>query len=346
MRRAFDRFFFRRRRGKDSATERDEVATIRRPRVLVGVQLHEEAMARLRDAADVTEVEEAVLQEKVELLRIIGEYDGAIIALPPFDRDVIARAARLKVISRRGVGYDTVDLRAAAARGIRVTITPALSETVADLAFALILATARAIPQAHAFVTAGRWQRRSDRDVFIGSDVSGKTLGIIGLGRIGSCVARRGVGFSMETIYYDVQRNHDAERRLGVTYRPLGHLLSEADIVTLHVPLSAETRGLLGPEELRQMKPTAILVNTSRGPVVDANALRRALREKWIAAAGLDVFEDEPVRPDDSLLTCENVVLTPHIASATRDCRRRCALLAVENALRVLRGVEPRYAVA
>lgn len=319
--------------------------TTRRPKVLVGVRLHEDAMARLREVVEVTEVEEAVLQEKAELLQIIGEYDGAIIVLPPFDRDVIARATRLKVISRRGVGCDNVDLRAAAARGIRVTITPALSETVADMAFALILTTARAIPQAHTFVKTGRWRRRSDRNVFMGTDVFGKTLGIIGLGRIGSCVARRGVGFDMETIYYDVQRNPDAEHRLGIAYRPLGHLLSEADIVTLHVPLTEGTRGLLGPEELKRMKPTAILVNTSRGPVVDAKALHRALREKWIAAAGLDVFEDEPVRPDDPLLTCDNVVLTPHMASATRDCRRRCALLAVENTLRVLRGEEPRYAV-
>jgi D-3-phosphoglycerate dehydrogenase len=314
--------------------------------MLVGVRLHEDAMARLREGADVTVVDEAVLQEKTELLRIIDEYDGAIIALPPFDRDVMTRASRLKVISRRGVGCDNVDLHAATAQGIRVTITPTLSETVADMAFALILATARAIPQAHTFVKAGQWQHRSDRDAFMGSDVFGKTLGIVGLGRIGSCVAKRGSGFDMETIYHDVQRNRDAERRLGVTYRPLGHLLTEADIVTLHVPLSEGTRGFLGTEELKQMKPTAILVNTSRGPVVDAKALYRALREKWIAAAGLDVYEDEPVDPDDPLLTLENVVLTPHIASATRDCRRRCALLAVENALRVLRGEESRYAVA
>ena len=316
-----------------------------RPKVLVAVTLHEDAMKRLKEVADVDEVKESVIQKKERLLKVIGKYDGAIVALPPFDREVISKAKRLKIISRHGVGYESIDIRAAKELGIYVTITPALSETVADMAFALILGAARMLPQAHMFVRMGKWKERSERSLFTGMDVFGKTLGIIGLGRIGSIVAKRGKGFDMKVLYHDVVRNKKAEEALGLEYRSMPQLLVEADFVTIHTPLTEETKGLIGEKELKSMKKSAILVNTSRGPVVDEKALYRALREDWIAGAGLDVFEDEPINPDSPLLTLDNVVFAPHIAGTTKECRRRCALLAVENTIRVLKGEKPLYPV-
>jgi len=265
--------------------------------------------------------------------------------VPPFDGEVIAKARRLKIISRRGVGYDNVDVRAAKERGIAVTITPANAVTVADMAFALLLTAARRVIQAHSFVKNRQWKPSADRDAFLGVDVGGKTLGIIGLGRVGSLVAKRGKGFDMKVLYYDVIRNTKLETELPVQYCPLKQLLAEADFVSLHVFLSAETKGLIGEEELRIMKKQAILVNTSRGPVIDEKALYRALKENWIAFSGLDVFEDEPIKPDNPLLDLENVVLTPHIAGTTEECRRRCSMLAVENTIRVLKGEPPLHPV-
>jgi len=322
-----------------------KVRLLAKPKVLVGVAINEDAVKRLKDEADVDVVEESAIQAKDKLLEIIGNYEGVIVALPPFDREVIAAAKKLKVISRHGVGYDNVDVEAAKKHGIYVTITPALSETVADMAFALLLATARKVPQAHIYVKNGQWKERADRRVYMGVDVFGKTLGVIGLGRIGSFVAKRGRGFDMNVIYYDAIRNRKLEEERVVEYRPLRQLLTEADFISIHTPLTKETRGLIGEEELKAMKRSVILVNTSRGPVINEKALYRALKEGWIAAAGLDVFEDEPIHPDSPLLTLDNVVFTPHIAGSTWECRRRCALMAIENTLRVLRGEKPLYSV-
>lgn len=316
-----------------------------KPKVLVGVYLHEDDLCRLRAVAEVNVVDDSVLWRKEKLLGIIGDYDGVIIAVPPFDREVIEKARKLKVISRRGVGYDNVDVEAANERGIYVTITPANAVTVADMTFALLLSSARMIPQAHFFVKNRMWKESSDRDAYIGIDVHGKTLGIIGLGRIGALVAKRGKGFEMRLLYFDVVRKEGLEKELNVEYLPFERLLSESDFVTLHVPLSEETRGLIGEEELRIMKETAILINTSRGPIVDEEALYKALKEGWIAGAGLDVFENEPIETDSPLLTLDNVIFTPHIAGTTRECRRRCSRLAVENTIRVLRGEKPLYPV-
>jgi glyoxylate reductase len=189
------------------------------------------------------------------------------------------------------------------------------------------------------------WRKRADRSAFMGVDVFGKNLGLIGLGRIGSIVAKRGRGFDMNVLYYDIIRNRRLEEEHVAEYRPLNQLLAEADFISIHTPLTEETRGLVGEKELKEMKKTAILVNTSRGPVIDEKALYRALKEGWIAAAGLDVFEEEPTSPDNPLLTLDNVVLTPHIAGSTWECRRRCAMMAVENTIRVLKGEKPLYSV-
>lgn len=314
----------------------------RRPKVLVGTAVDEDAVKPLRELADVDFVKEASIQTKEGLMRIIGDYDAAIVAVPPFDREVLSMAPRLRVISRVGVGFDTVDVRAAVERGIRVAITPVLSETVAETTFALMLAAARKIPQAHIYVTGGRWRKRTERDLFMGVDLFRKVLGIIGLGRIGSVVAKRGRAFEMTVLYYDMVRRPELEAE-GVGYRKLDGLLAEADFLSVNVPLTGETTGMIGERELRLMKKTAILVNTSRGAVIDEKALCVALKEGWIAAAALDVFEEEPISPDSPLLTLDNVVLTPHIGGATVECRRRCIAMAVENTVRVLKGEPPLH---
>jgi glyoxylate reductase len=221
-----------------------------------------------------------------------------------------------------------------------VTNTPGvLTETTADFTWTLLLATARRVAEADAYTRDGRF-REWGLLLLLGTDVHGKTLGILGLGRIGKAVARRAQGFAMRILYHDAIRDEAAERELGVIYRDKATVLQEADFVTLHVPLLDETRHYIGEAELRRMKPTAFLINASRGPVVHEAALVRALDEGWIAGAGLDVYEEEP-RLHPGLLACRNTVLAPHIASASRETRLRMALMAVDNCLAVLEGRTP-----
>jgi glyoxylate reductase len=319
--------------------------SVRKPRVLVGIQLHSEAMQQLQAVAEVDVQDLTRLQDKTYLQSIIGAYDGIIVAPIPLDREVLQYALSLKVISRRGVGYDTVDIQTATEQGIYVTVTPVLSGTVADLAFALLLATARHVPQAHQLISKQCWLKRQDRDQYIGSDVFGKTLGIIGLGRIGSEMVKRARGFEMPLLYYDLIRNYTHEEEYQIQFQPLHRVLAEADFISIHVPLTPRTRGLIGEPELKMMKRTAIIINTARGAIIDEKALYTALHEKWIAGAGLDVFEDEPIHPDNPLLALNNVVLTPHLAGATLECRRRTATVAVENVIHVLQGTRPRYSI-
>jgi lactate dehydrogenase-like 2-hydroxyacid dehydrogenase len=245
------------------------------------------------------------------------------------------------VISNVAVGFDNVDVPAATAKGILVTNTPdVLTDTTADLAFALLLAAARRLVEGHHFVHSGQWTKWRI-DLLVGQDVHHRTLGIFGMGRIGQAVARRARGFSMRLLYHDLRRAPEAvERELGVEYVEPEQLLREADFVSLHVPLSAETRHLIGARELSLMKPTAILVNSSRGPVVDEAALAEALAGRRIAAAGLDVFEREP-QVEPLLLKLENVVLAPHIGSASVDTRLKMCMMAVENAAAAVNGRRP-----
>ncbi len=318
---------------------------IQKPRVLVGVALHKDAIKQLKEVADVDTVSESLLANKKSLLKIVGNYEGVIIATPPFDREVMEKAKKLRIISRRGVGYDNVDVEYATERGLFVTITPVLSGTVADMTFALILAAARLLPQAHVYVKSGLWKDKSDRDRFRGVDVFGKTLGIIGLGRIGLEVAKRGKGFDMKILYHDIVRKSRLEEELNVRYLPLNRLLAEADFISINVPLTEKTRALIGEKEFKIMKQNAVIINTSRGPVIDEKSLFTALKEKWIAAAGLDVFENEPINPDNPLLTLNNLILAPHIAGTTKENQRRCSMVAVENTIRALRGEIPLYTV-
>jgi glyoxylate reductase len=301
-------------------------------------------------------------------LRPLEAYDLTVLSEAPPARDELLEAAKgaegvlsnvtekmdaefmdaagdgLKVIANMAVGYDNVDVEAAKKRGIAVTNTPGvLDETTADTAFMLLLAAARRLGESERTLRAGNWEWWGPK-LFVGVDVWGKKLGIVGMGRIGQAVARRGRGFGMEVLYHNRSRNENAEKELAARYTDLEELLETADFVSVHTPLTDETRHLIGPGELDKMKPTAVLVNTSRGPVVDEGALADALSEGHIFAAGLDVYEEEPeVHP--KLLQLENAVLAPHIGSGSQETRDRMAVLAAENVVAVLAGEGPKTPV-
>jgi len=267
-----------------------------------------------------------------EVAGLIADAD-IVYTLPanPVSGDAIRGAKKLRMIATMGTGYDNIDVAAAKERGIPVTFAPGiLDETTADGVFALLLATARRLGEAERFLRAGKY-RGWTPFMFTGQDVHGATLGIVGMGRIGLAVARRARGFAMQILYRDARRNPGAEQEVGATYvETLDELLGRSDFVSLHVPLLAETRHLMNAESLRKMKRSAILINTSRGPVVDEKALAEALKEGVIAGAGLDVYEREPA-VEPALLDLENAVLLPHIASASVRTRTRMAVRAAEN---------------
>lgn len=276
---------------------------------------------------------------KAELIRRLQGKDGLIChIISVIDDEVLAAAPRLKVVANVAVGFNNIDVAAARKRGVVVTNTPdVLTETTADFAWALLMAAARRVVEADHFARSGQWTRWQ-WDLLWGNDVHGKTLGIIGFGRIGRAVARRALGFGMRVLYHDTVRADAAtEREVKATYTAPETLLRESDFVSLHALLIPETRHLIDERTLRTMKKTAILVNAARGPIVDETALVKALSEGWIAGAGLDVFEEEPkIHP--GLLPLKNVVLAPHIASASLDTRLAMATLAVRNCLAVLDG--------
>ncbi|MEM2188109.1 MAG: glyoxylate reductase [Nitrososphaerota archaeon] len=314
-----------------------------RPRVYITRKIPEIGVKILREYCEVVYRDEAPPPTRDELLKMIEDADAIYCTLSEaIDRELIDRAEKLKVIGTMSVGVDHIDVDYATKKGIYVVYTPGvLTETVADHTWALLLAVARRVVEADSIIRRGDWKIPWAPTMMLGYDVYGKVLGIIGLGRIGQAVARRAKGFNMKILYYDVVRMREVEEELGVEYAPLERLLRESDYVSIHVPLMPETRGLIGERELRLMKRTAILVNTSRGPVIDQRALFRALKEGWIAGAGLDVFEKEPIDPDDPLLKLENVVLTPHIGSASHETRSKMAELTATGIIKVLRGERP-----
>jgi glyoxylate reductase len=283
---------------------------------------------------------------KAELIKRLQGKDGLVCQIiSAVDEEVLA-VPGLKVVANVAVGYNNIDVAAAKRRGVVVTNTPdVLTETTADFAFTLLMAAARRVVEADRYVRAGQWKTWR-WDLLWGADIHGKTLGVVGFGRIGRAVARRGLGFGMRVLYYDtIRAEAAAERELNATAVDLDTLLRQSDFVTLHTLLSADTRHLINARTLRLMKKTAVLVNAARGPVVDEAALVTALSEKWIAGAGLDVFEEEPqVHP--GLLPLDNVTLAPHIASASGETRIAMGSLAVRNCLAVLEGKPPLTPVA
>jgi glyoxylate reductase len=311
------------------------------PRVLVTRPVPEEALALLLPRADVRVLEgdeQHPIPTVDELTAAVPDAD-VLFALPghPYQARVLESAPSLRLIATMGTGYDNIDLATARARGIRVTNAPGiLDDTTADLAFALLLSTARRLNEAERYLRDGQWRGWTPFQ-FVGADVHGRTLGIVGLGRIGRAVARRAAGFRMRILYSGPTRKPDAEAELGCEHVPFETLLAESDFVSLHLPLTPQTRGLMDERALARMKPTAVLINTARGPVVDEAALARGLKRGVLAAAGIDVYEREPtVHPD--LLAAPNAVLLPHIGSASRDTRRRMAERAARNILAFLDG--------
>ena len=313
-----------------------------RAQVLVTKRIFPEAIALLERHAEVDyESTDEGLTSRALIARARGKQVIVSQFTDPLRQDVLAQLTSIGLIANVAVGYDNIDLDAATERGILVTNTPGiLTDTTADLAFALMLAAARRIPEGHEYIHAGRWNRWTI-DLMIGRDVHHRTLGILGMGRIGQAVARRAAGFSMRILYHDPARiSPELERELNAEFVTKERLLRESDFVSIHVPLSAETLHAIGEAELRLMKPEAVFVNTTRGPVVDEAALVRALKEHWITAAGLDVFEHEPqVHP--GLLDCPNAVLVPHIGSASVETRTRMSMMAAENAVAALTGRRP-----
>ena len=315
-----------------------------KPKVFITGSIHVDALNLLREIAEIKINPYSRILSRNELISMVKEGIDALLVvdMEKIDKDVIEAAGNsLKIIARNGVGYDNVDVREATRRGIYVTITrDILSETVADLTFGLILCLARRIHEAHVFVKTGLW-REINLNQFMGVDVNGKVLGIVGLGAIGTCVARRAKAFNMRVIYYDIIRRSNVERELNIEFKDLDELLSTSDYVSIHVPLTEETKGLIDRRRIGLMKETAFLINTARGPIIDRDALIEALMNRRIAGAALDVYWVEPIPQDDPILRLENILLTPHIGSATSECRRRMNIAAAEEIARCLRGEKP-----
>ena len=315
-----------------------------RPRIFITQPVAESAIARLRAVADVELNPDALhIVTRSELLAKLPGLDILFCLLHDrVDRDVIAAGTRLRAIASMKITPSDIDVAAATARRIPVTvIAPIVTEATADIHFALLLAVARRVVEGDRLVRAGVFPGAQSAHL-LGAWVHGKTIGLIGGGgRIGKAVAKRAQGFSMRVLYWTPRRKPESEERAaGIEYVSYDQLLAESDFVSVHAPLTPETRHLVGERELRLMQPTAFLVNTARGPIVDEKALVRALTEKRIAGAGLDVYENEP-QVEPALLAMQNVVLTPHLGSAVKELRESMANVVVDNIMAVLEGKQP-----
>lgn len=313
-----------------------------RPYIFVTRELPGCAEAMLAEIAAVRVWRDAFPPPREDLLQEAAAADALLCMLTEqIDAELLDAAPSLRIVANMAVGYDNIDVAAATARDVAVTNTPGvLTETTADLAFALILAAARRIVAGDRLARSGGWKTWHP-SFLLGRDVHGACLGIIGLGAIGQAVARRAVGFGMTLLYYSRTRKPEVEAQLGLHYRPFDDLLREADFISLHCPLTAETRGLIGAREFALMKPSAVLINTARGAIVDQRALFEALTSGRIAHAALDVTEVEPIPSDDPLLGLDTVTITPHIGSATVATRARMAEMAAQNILAFFRGERP-----
>lgn len=332
--------------GYATREEQREVVTAK-PVVFCSWRFPEPGPSLLAEVAEVHVWEGTEGAPREALLAELREASG-VLAVPPTDRldeAAMESAPHLKVISGFGVGYDYVDVPEATRRHILVCNTPGvLTETTADHTWALLLAAARNVAQGDRYVRSGTWQKYEPA-LLLGMDVHGATLGIIGLGAIGSAVARRAAGFGMRVLYTGRSRKPAAEATTGAEFRSLEDLLSTSDVVSITCALTPETRGLIGPRELALMKTTAILVNTARGAIVNQQALATALKSGRPAAAGIDVYEAEPLPAGDPLFDCDNAVLVPHLGSATHATRARMSRVAAENIVAALQGRRPPYLV-
>jgi glyoxylate reductase len=310
-----------------------------KPKVFVTRIIPEKGLEIVRDFCEVDLWLDELPPNRAELLQHVRGMDGLLCLLTDrIDSEVMnAAGSQLKVISNHAVGFDNIDVQAATARKLPVGNTPdVLTDATADFAFALMMAVARRIPEAERYVHEGKWKTWGPMTL-LGVDLKGATLGLIGFGRIGKAVARRATGFDMRVIYYDPnEKKQDPDTK--ATQVDLETLLKESDFISIHTPLTPDTHHLISTEALSKMKPSVVLINTSRGPVVDLNALYEALQEKRIFGAGLDVTEPEPLPLDSPLLTLNNMVIVPHIASASKTTREKMSWMAAQNLIAGLKG--------
>lgn len=317
-----------------------------KPKILITHKILPEALNYLREY---TKYEIGSFHRdltKREIVEKIKDKEGLLpLLVDKIDKEVMDSAPSLKIIANCAVGYNNIDLDYAKKKGIFVTNTPGvLTETTADLTWALILAVARRIPQADKFIRQNKF-KGWEIDLFLGKEITGKRLGIIGMGRIGKAVALRAQAFKMEIVYFDPYKlAPEEEKKYKATFFSLNELLSSSDIITIHAPLTSQTHHLISKKKIILMKKEAILINASRGPIVDEKALADSLEKKQIWAAGLDVYEKEP-RIQKKLLSLENVVLLPHIGSATYVTRLKMAMIAARNMVQGLRGEKPENLV-
>ena len=303
-------------------------------KVLVAAPLHEKAVEILKNAGLEVVYEEYPDQEKLK--ELVKDVSAIIVrSKPKVTKEIIDTAPNLKVIARAGVGLDNIDVEYAKSKGIEIVNAPAASSrSVAELAIALIFNVARKVAFADRKMREGVWAKKQ----CMGFELEGKTLGVIGFGRIGYAVAKIAKAIGMKILLYDVIKNEERAREVDGKFVELEELLKNSDVVTIHVPLLESTHHLINEERLKLMKPTAILINTSRGPIVDTNALVKALQEGWIAGAGLDVFEEEPLPKDHPLTKFDNVVLTPHIGASTVEAQERAGIEVAEKVVKILKG--------
>ena len=311
-----------------------------KPRVYVTRQIFPDALDLIEKTAELELWPDEEPPSPEQLREAMADVEGAIInVMDRIDAPLLDAAPKLRVLSQVAAGLDNIDIPEATKREILVGYTPGvLAKSTADLAFALLLAVARRVVESDKWVREGNWKISHHPMFWLGSEVNGSTLGILGLGGIGLETAKRGLGFEMKIIYHSRTRKPELEAEYGFKYATLNRVLAQSDFLSIHVPLTPETNRFIGEKQLKKMKSTAILINLSRGPVVDTDALYKALTEGWIAGAGLDVFDPEPVPADHPLLGLDNVVVLPHIGSASNRSRRDMHLLAARNLVAGLKG--------
>ena len=311
-----------------------------KPRIFVTRIIPEKGLEMIRQETDVEVWQDPLPPPYQTLVEKAKGIDALLCLLTDkIDENLMdAMGPQVKVISQMAVGFDNIDVAAATAHGIPVGNTPGvLTDTTADFAWALLMAAARRVAEGDRFTRAGKWKTWGPTD-FLGPDITGATLGIIGFGRIGQALAKRAHGFDMRILYFSSNRHPDAETKYHAQYVDLDTLLHESDFVSLHTALSPDTHHLMNTDRLKKMKPGGILINTARGSIVDPKALYQALSSGAIACAALDVTEPEPIQPSDPLLTLDNVIICPHIGSASFRTRNRMSIMAAENLIAGLRG--------
>ncbi len=315
-------------------------------KVFVTRSIPEKGLRKIKKRYDTEVNPEPRRLEKEEMIDAVRDKEALLCTLTDMiDREIIESGKDLKVISNYAVGYDNIDVEAATEKGIAVTNTPGvLTDATAEMAWALMLAISRHLVEGDTFVRQDRFEGW-DPTLLIGTELKGKTLGIVGMGNIGQAVAKRAVGFEMDILYHNRSRKPEIEKTIGAKYLDLETLLEDSDFVSLHVPLTEETRGMIGKEELKIMKESAYLINTARGEVVDEDALVDALRRNEISGAGIDVYADEPYGANSDYYDLDNVVLAPHLGSASHKARNGMAEMAAENLIAVLEDGMPENIV-